>query len=84
MVQKLKNDKNRDDSLLFSWAQMKFGFNCEFNSKGVIFYFFPREARIMRIAVLLSVRPSVRHTCGSVKTVEVRACNFHRVVAPSL
>jgi len=21
MVQKLKNDKNRDDSLLFSWAQ---------------------------------------------------------------
>jgi len=22
MVQKLKNDKNRDDSLLFSWAQI--------------------------------------------------------------
>jgi len=22
MVQKLKNDKNRDDSLLFSWAQV--------------------------------------------------------------
>jgi len=22
MVQKLKNDKNRDDSLLFSWAQL--------------------------------------------------------------
>jgi len=32
MVQKLKNDKNRDDSLLFSWAHIWWFCTCAVNS----------------------------------------------------